>query len=124
MKKLILLFITLFLITSCKNDVIEKPKNLISKDKMENIIYDLALLEAAKGQDAAMQIKFPKPSDFIKAKYKVDSLTFAKSTQYYASDIKEYKKMYANIKARLEVENKKYKDTLKVIEPLEQGIVK
>jgi hypothetical protein len=51
-------------------------------------------------------------------------LTFAKSTQYYASDIKEYKKMYANIKARLEVENKKYKDTLKVIEPLEQGIVK
>lgn len=124
MKKLILIFIPFFLITSCKEEVIEKPNNLISKDKMENIIYDLALLEAAKGQAAGLQIKFPKPTDFLKDKYKVDSLTFAKSTQYYASDIKEYKKMYANVKGRLEAVNKKYKGTLKVIAPTDQGIVK
>jgi hypothetical protein len=124
MKKIFLIFITFFLITSCKDEVIEKPNNLISKDKMENIIYDLAILEAAKGQASGMQNNFPKPTEFIKTKYKVDSLTFAKSTQYYASDIKEYKKMYSNVKERLEAESKKYKGTLKVIEPTDQGIVK
>ena len=43
----------------------------------------------------------------IKRKYKIDSLSFAKSTQYYASDINEYKKMYDNVKDRLTKENAK-----------------
>ncbi|WP_395061367.1 DUF4296 domain-containing protein [Flavobacterium sp.] len=109
MKKIIvLLFIAIaFFVSSCKKDLVEKPKNLIDKDKMENIIYDLAILEAAKSQTMGMQTNYPKPTDFLKSKYKVDSLTFAKSTQYYASDIKEYKKMYDRIKERLKADSKK-----------------
>ena len=48
------------------------------------------------------------------------SLSVDKTKSY----IKEYKKMYANVKGRLEAENKKYKGTLKVIAPTDQGIVK
>ena len=51
--------------------------------------------------------KYLTPIEFVKIKYKVDSLTFAQSIQYYASDIKEYKKMYDAVKVRLAKENAK-----------------
>jgi len=58
---------------------------------MIDIIYDLAILEAAKSQTSGAY-QYPKTTQFLKEKYKIDSLTFAQSTQYYASDMKEYKK--------------------------------
>jgi hypothetical protein len=107
MKKYILLFTILILgVVSCKDEIIPKPKNLIPKEKMEDIIYDLAILEAARTQNSSVQ-NYIKPTEFIINKYKVDSLTFAKSTQYYASDIKEYKKMYDVVKYRLSNDNSK-----------------
>lgn len=122
MKKIILLFIVIaFITSSCKDTSINKPKGLIDKDKMENIIYDLAILEAAKSQTMGMQTNYPKPTDFLKIKYKVDSLTFARSTQYYASDIKEYKKMYERIKERLKNESKKFKGGKEVIQNMDAG---
>lgn len=127
MKKIILLFTVLFFgATSCKEEIIPKPKNLIEKDKMVNIIYDLAILEAARTQNASVQ-NYPKPTEFIKNKYKIDSLTFAKSTQYYASDIKEYKKMYDEVKDRLITANAKLTGgkVIKAVEFIpENGIVK
>lgn len=127
MKKFILLFTILaFVTTSCKDAIIAKPKNLISKDKMEDIIYDLAILEAARTQNSSVQ-NYIKPTEFIKNKYKIDSITFAKSTQYYASDIKEYQKMYEVVKERLVTENSKLKggNGKKIIDPSQaNGIVK
>lgn len=127
MKKFILLFtILIFATISCKDEIIAKPKNLISKDTMEAIFYDLALLEAARTQNSSVQ-NYIKPTEFIKNKYKIDSITFAKSTQYYASDIKEYKKMYEVVKERLVTENSKLKGGKgkKIIDPSQaNGIVK
>ena len=93
---------------------------------MEEIIYDLAILEAARTQNSSVQ-NFIKPTEFIKNKYKVDSLTFAKSTQYYASDINEYKKMYDEVKERLTNDNDKLsgkKEVTPVETVPENGIVK
>ena len=127
MKKYISLFaVLLFVATSCKEEIIPQPKNLIPKDKMEDIIYDLAILEAARTQNSSVQ-NYVKPTEFIKNKYKIDSLTFAKSTQYYASDIKEYKKMYDAVKDRLTAENAKLtgKDAKKTTKSIEEnGMVK
>ena len=127
MKKNILPFIVLiFAFVSCKDEIIPKPKNLIPRDKMEEIIYDLAILEAARTQNSSVQ-NFIKPTEFIKNKYKVDSLTFAKSTQYYASDINEYKKMYDEVKERLTNDNDKLsgkKEVTPVETVPENGIVK
>jgi hypothetical protein len=124
MKKYILLFIAITLTTvSCKDEVVEKPKNLIERNKMVDIIYDLAILEAAKSQVSGVQT-YPRATKFIKEKYKIDSLTFAQSTQYYASDLKEYKKMYDEVKERLNVESKKLNGGRPVKENLEEGIVK
>ena len=90
---------------------------------MVDIIYDLALLEAAKSQTSGTLI-YPKPIEFIKNKYKVDSLTFAQSTQYYASDIKDYKKMYNEVKERLNANTIKLNGGKPLVPNTDQPIVK
>ena len=90
---------------------------------MIDIIYDLAILEGVKSQTAGT-LKYPKAIEFIKNKYKVDSLTFAQSTQYYASDIKDYKKMYDEVKKRLDAESLKISGGKPVAPNTDQPIVK
>lgn len=128
MKKILLLLIAIFCIaTSCKEAIVKKPKILVDREKMVNILYDLSLLEAMKSQSMGEQHNYPKPIAFIKSKYKLDSVTFVQNTQYYASDIKEYKKMYDEVKTRIEKESKKLEvgTTAKTaIEVDEVGIVK
>jgi hypothetical protein len=122
-KALFVLLVISFVTLSCKEEIVEKPKNLIERDKMKEIIYDLAILESARNQTSTTH-SYPKASVFLNEKYKVDSLTFAKSTQYYASDIEEYKKMYEEVKVRLDKENKKMNGTPIPVQNLEEGIVK
>lgn len=103
MKKGVLFFILISLILSCKEEVVKKPENLIEKEVMVNVMYDLALLEAIKYQSPnALQAHKINPDEYIYKKYKIDSAQFVKSNMYYASDYKEYKKMYDQINSRLE----------------------
>ena len=106
MKKGVLFFILISLILSCKEEVVKKPENLIEKEIMVDVMYDLALLEAIKYQSPnAPQAHKINPDEYIYKKYKIDSAQFVQSNMYYASDYKEYKKMYDQINSRL-VKNK------------------
>jgi hypothetical protein len=106
MKKGVLFFILISLILSCKEEVVKKPENLIEKDIMVDVMYDLALLEAIKYQSPnALQAHKINPDEYIYKKYKIDNAQFVQSNMYYASDYKEYKKMYDQINSRL-VKNK------------------
>jgi len=98
---LLVLVVAIFL--SCKNPYMDKPENLVSKDDMEQMLYDLAILEALKAQNPSQA--YPSPSQYIQQKYEVDSTTFSQSVKYYATDIKTYRKMYDHVKERL-AENK------------------
>ena len=107
----------LFLSVSCKKELVKKPAKLIEKEKMMNIIYDLTLLEAIKYQQPlSLDSVESSPKKFIFKKYKVDSLQFAKSNIYYASDYDGYKEMYDVINARLEKEKKNNELKLKAEE--------
>lgn len=110
MKKILLfLIITTFL--SCNDSAIKKPKKFIERNQMINILYDLSVLEGLKSQ-ITIDEKLPKPIAYIKKKYNIDSATFAQNAQYYASDLKEYKKMYLEVGERIQKEfNKLPKDT-------------
>ena len=106
MKKGVLFFILISLILSCKEEVVKKPENLIEKDIMVDVMYDLALLEAIKYQSTnELETHKINPDEYIYKKYKIDSAQFVQSNMYYASDYKEYKKMYDQINSRL-VKNK------------------
>ena len=112
MKKSILLGL-IILVVGCNSNSVEKPKNLIGKDKMIDILYDISLLEAIKTQNINGGIAVKMGNDYIYKKYKIDSIQFVKSNKYYASDIAEYKKMFEKIKERLNAETLKINAELK-----------
>ncbi len=104
-KSLLLGLIVLFF--GCNSSSVEKPKNLIDKDKMIDILYDISLLEAIKSQNINGGITVKMENDYIYKKYKIDSIQFAKSNKYYASDLEEYKKIFEKVKEKLSAENLK-----------------
>lgn len=104
MKKLILALVFLGLF-SC--DTVDKPDNLIEEDKMVNILYDIAVLDAVRSQKAYMLTQENiNPATYVYKKHKIDSLQFANSNRYYATDIERYKKIYAKVAERIEKQRK------------------
>ncbi|AWL79087.1 DUF4296 domain-containing protein [Capnocytophaga canimorsus] len=104
------LFIVLFLILTlfgCRQNIIPKPENLIPERQMENIMYDLTLLDAIKSTDYTyMEQQKANFTQLIYEKYAIDSLQLAESMVYYASIPKVYNRMMNSVEQRLK-ENKK-----------------
>lgn len=98
----------------------EKPKHLLSKKEMVNIIMDLRLLASANG---ALQRKFEEYGIYSEAyvykKYKIDSVTFTQNNNYYAFYIDDYNEIYNKVKDSLE-ELKKDLDALVIKETAEK----
>lgn len=107
MKRIFCFFMGLFLLVSCAEEVVEKPENLIPKDKMATILLDLAILNATKSaaknrfEDSGIEIM-----DFLYRKYGIDSVQFSQSDLYYASNPLEYQAIYEEVKSKLDVEKK------------------
>ena len=92
------------LMVSCDNiNKPKKPDNLISKEKMSDIIVDISLMNAAKGIDKKiLERNNINPEGFIFEKHNIDSLQFAESSNYYAYNIKAYEAIYKEAKRKLE----------------------
>jgi hypothetical protein len=124
MKKALFFLALIAVFVSCKEEIIKKPKKLIEKDIMIDIMYDLSILEAIKYQHlTSVEDYNTNPTAFILRKYKVDSLQFARSNSYYATDYKEYKKMYKTVNDRLE-KDKSALDTIIAAENKKQRALK
>lgn len=112
MKYIITFFLGLMLLVSCAEKVVEEPENLIPKEKMTEILHDLAILNAAKSgaarkfEDSGIDVM-----EFLYEKYGIDSTQFSQSDLYYASLPLEYQTIYQEVEARL----KRQKDTLEAI---------
>lgn len=107
MKHSIILATLVFTFVACNKSTIEKPENLIDRNTMEKILYDIALLQAVKGHDATLLPKNKiNPKTYIYQKYKIDSAQFANSNKYYASDITVYKAMYDNVITKINTDKK------------------
>ena len=81
MKKYLILII---LILSCSDNI---PDNHISKKKMENIIFDVMILNASSGFDLKIDNKLLS-DELIFKKYNIDSLQFFESELYYLKNPK------------------------------------
>lgn len=106
MKKTIA-FLTVLFVFACQKSAVEKPDNLIEKDKMQDILFDISLIEAMKTQNLTGGISRKESNEYIYKKYKIDSVQLTNSNKYYASDVAEYRKMFEKIKDRLQEENTK-----------------
>ena len=97
MRKTLWLLI-LFSLLACNENPISTPDNLLGEDVMVDILYDIALLQAADGYvPEKLASNNIKTNSFIYEKYKIDSLTYYQNHKYYAADVKLYKKMYKKV---------------------------
>jgi hypothetical protein len=116
MRKIITFLAIVIVFVSCKEEAVEKPERLIEKEKMVDIMYDLAILEGIKYQNSASLMTYNiNPSQYIYKKYKIDSLQFAQSNVYYASNYTKYKDIFDEIIKRID-DGKVVADSLVLID--------
>jgi len=127
------LFVILFalLLTSCGEKLLDKPEDLIPKDKMINILKDITILNSARSTSVTVLHDYKiEPTTFVFSKYGVDSLQFVTSDKYYASLPNEYEAMYVEIEKQLDnqkeqmSEAKKIKDSLDLERNLKKSQLK
>ncbi len=116
MKRISVILIFCFLSLACEKKVKpKKPDDLIPKDKMEQILYDLYVINAAKGVNKRLLEKNDfVPETYVLTKHMIDSAQFANSNAYYAFDTDIYKKIVANVKAKLEKQKEEYEELQKI----------
>lgn len=103
MKKIAVLLLVVCLF-AC-NDKLQQPDNLLSEDKMEDILYDVALLQSISSfAPAVLSANDIKIDTYIYDKYQTDSLTFAQSNEYYAADFDRYEAILEKVSERLKAE--------------------
>jgi len=95
---------------SCNNSTKpEKPKNLITEDKMADILYDVFILNSAKGAaKSVLESKGLNPETYVFDKYGIDSLQFALSNNYYSYDIKTYENIITKVDTMISIDKRKY----------------
>ena len=107
----IILVLGIFILACDSSNKPKKPDDLISKEKMTDLLYDLYLLNAAKGVNRlALEENDFDPEIYILKKYNVDSTRFAESNSYYAFDTELYNAIVDKVKARLESEKQHFED--------------
>lgn len=120
MKRLFLFSFTI-LIISCAEKLIQEPENLITAEKMVDVLNDLSILNAAK---TANSIKLENSGietmKFIFEKHGIDSTQFVISDRYYASRPVEYESIYSKLETRLETETERLKEIKKIKDSLTQ----
>ncbi len=107
MKKVLFLFLSLF-VFSCSKNPVPKPDNLLDEEVMVDIIFDVSILQATDGSMPYKLTEYKIGMDqYIFEKYKIDSITYRQNQRYYAADARKYKKIYKKVIERLEQEKTK-----------------
>ena len=102
--------VLLFIVSCYKFKEPEKPKNLISKAEMINILIDLKLIASVtSGEDMkVLDSNNVQSQKYIYKKYNIDSTQFALSNNYYAFHVEDYEDIYTKVKDSLENLSKFY----------------
>ena len=87
---------------SCGNTTTKKPTNLISEDQMVEILYDVMIINSAKGVNKQLlENNIQNPKEYIYTKHNIDSLQFAESSAYYTNKRDVYKSIYDRLDLKL-----------------------
>ena len=97
----------ILLVLGCSDNV---PENIISKKKMENIIFDIIILNASSTYDFKIDKNFLS-DEIIFKKYNIDSTQFYESELYYSKNPKIHFEIYENVQKRI----KKSLDSIKTV---------
>lgn len=100
------LFWVILLMTGCEKPIVEKPRHLVSRDRMIEVLTDLHIAESVQNYQRynTDPNKLFRESDFyysVLHKHSLADSVFEKSLLYYASYPKEYEKIYSRVLNRL-----------------------
>ena len=99
-KKVILLACLIWLGCAPQNSV-EPPEQLISPEKMEDVLYDLSLIKALKNtnfqKEESKSILTP---DYLFKKHNIDSLQWEENLRYYSKNPKKFLLIYKKVQER------------------------
>ena len=112
MQRIVSIFLLLFIL-SCDSKVnYKKPDNLIPKDQMIELLYDMHVAVGAVNVKNKKLEKNRNYMSLVYEKHNVDSTRFAISNIYYVSKAKEYEEMFEVVESRLKELNNYYEDSL------------
>ncbi|MDG1681554.1 MAG: DUF4296 domain-containing protein [Flavobacteriaceae bacterium] len=116
------LIIILSLVLGCNNSLNQEPippENLISKEKMIDIIYDMTLINVAKGVNKSiLENNGIIPEQYLFNKHSIDSILFAKSNEYNSYDLKTYQTIYDKVKIKLEKNKNIINDSIDILKQI------
>lgn len=121
MKTILPFILTVLLFLSCQEiQCPKKPENLISKQDMMQILADVYISNASRsGSNNKIIRRHGIDLDsLLKAKHQLDSLQFAESNTYYASNLKLYSEIITGVQEILE-HKKKHIDSIVTLENIE-----
>lgn len=103
-----------FVLNSCKQNgsvLPKKPDNLLSEEKMVDVLYEMAILSAAKSTNRKLlESNRVDPVKYVYTKHNIDSLQFAQSNDYYSLDLELYESIYNRVKTRLQADKAKFEE--------------
>lgn len=109
--RILITFLLVLCIMSCAEEVIKKPDKLIPREKMTHILYDLAIINAAKTTNPwILKEHHVEAMEFIYSKYGIDSSQLVLSDTYYASRPLVYEAIYKKVEVRLAKEKDSLED--------------
>ena len=101
--RIILTLIILVIVQSCKDFNNKKPENLISEDKMVEILFDLEIINAARGDNKKIiEEKISDVNNYLQNKYRIGIDQFENSISYYSSDILKYSTIIQEVEQKLD----------------------
>ena len=90
--------------------------DIISEKKMIDIIYDMALINVSKGiNKRILENNGMKPQPYILKKYKIDSMLFVRSNNFYTKDLDKYLYIYNQVLKKLEKNRQLINDSIEKI---------
>ncbi len=114
-----ILILSGFFIACTSNTIIKKPKNLISKEQMVDLLTDIFIADGGdniKNTNLQRNVNyFP----FVFEKYQIDTTRFKESNYYYTSRIDDYDEILGKVEKRLEALKKSYDDEIKISDSIE-----
>ena len=120
-KRILIISIASIFISGCyKLSGPKKPKDLISKDKMVDVLLEIRLMSSATGvNQTKLHQNGISSYQYIYDKYDIDSAQFASSNDYYAFYVDDYDEIYERVRDSLQALKEKF-DELKEIEKKEK----
>ncbi|WGD35541.1 DUF4296 domain-containing protein [Olleya sp. YS] len=122
---LVYLLLALLIVSCYGIERPSKPDNLLSEDKMVDVLVEFTLMSSAKGiNKRELENRGIVPDSFVYKKHNIDSLQFANSNNYYAYDVEKYTDIYTKVKDSLEKLRTFYKAEEKKISEKKQNQLK